>query len=364
MAQQPLSDELIPGLLDTGLVIAIAEPGSGKTFFGIHVGVHVATGAKWCGRRVRQGPVVYCIAEGVNYFTYRITTAFDFVGAAAAEAPFYVLPHSINLRSGDDGQITEELVELTTAIAALEESPRLIVFDTLNRYMPGGDENNQKDASALVRGCEYLQQTFGGTVMLMHHMRKGGDLARGSTVFTGAADQVIFAKKPKKSMTDAPVLWTTEGAGKRKDRDPVNQWFEFVQTPMTRGNKLSFNPESDSVDDLYVMKTAYDDDGNEYETHEVEETLVMQPCDPPEGQDTEDGRSVEAGELLNVAMKSPDGFRVRQTMELLGWNTRKFYKAVNELEADELIYKDEDSGKYFATVRKMGGNPFSPMVAG
>ena len=359
MARQPLSEELVPGLLDTGLVIAIAEPGTGKTFFGIHVGVHVAAGVPFQGRKVKQGPVVYCIAEGVNYFTYRITTAFDRLGAKAAEAPFYVLPHSINLRSGDDGEITEELAELTGAIAALPEAPRLIVFDTLNRYMPGGDENNQKDASALVRGCEFLLQTFGGTVMLMHHMRKGGDLARGSTVFTGAADQVMFAKK-KKPLTDAPILWTTNGAGKRKDRDPVNQWFQFTSVPMSRGNAVSFNPEHDDPCEFYVMKTDYDENGDEYETTVVEETLVMEPCEPPEGQEEQDGMSAEAAELLAVVKREPDGMPVRKTMEALGWNTRKFYRAVNELEAEELVEKDEKTGRYYATRRRTSGNPFVP----
>ena len=361
MAERPLSEELVPGLLDTGLVIAIAEPAAGKTFLGIHVGVHVAAGLKWRGRAVTQGPVVYCIAEGVSFFTYRITTAFDQLGVRAKDHPFYVLPHSINLRSGDDGQVTPEIAALCEAIGELGIAPRLIVFDTLNRFMPGGDENKQADASALVRGCEYLQQNFGGTVMMMHHLRKGGDVARGSTVFTGAADQVIFAKKGKGGLVDAPVLWTTEGAGKRKDRDPVKQWFQFKSVAMSKGDLVDFDIEKDHQrDDFYVMRTAYDEDGNEVRTNVVEDTLVMEPCEPPDDAEEEGKEPTDDMEALVGLMLTDDGgIRVRRSMDLLGWKSMsRFYRAMEKLVAAGKARQNED--KSYSVV--MTGNPFKPTV--
>ena len=355
MAERPLSEELVPGLLDTGLVIAIAEPAAGKTFLGIHVGVHVAAGLKWRGRAVTQGPVVYCIAEGVSFFTYRITTAFDQLGVRAKDHPFYVLPHSLNMRSGDDGQVTPEIGALCEAIGGLPEKPRLIVFDTLNRFMPGGDENKQADASALVRGCEYLQQNFGGTVMMMHHLRKGGDVARGSTVFTGAADQVIFAKKGKGGLTDTPVLWTTEGAGKRKDRDPVKQWFQFKSVAMSKGN-LADKTDEDDWDDFYVMRTDYDEDGNEVRTNVVEDTLVMEPCEPPADEEEEGKESTDDMEaLVGLMLKDDGGIRVRRSLDLLGWKSMsRFYRTMEKLVAAGKARQNED--KSYSAVRT--GNPF------
>jgi len=358
MAQRPLVEELVPGLVDQGLVIVAAEPGAGKTFLGIHVGVHVASGQLWQGRQVARGPVVYCIAEGVSHFTYRITTAFDQLGLRAADHPFYVIPHSINMRSGDDGQVTKEIAELVEAIGGLPEKPRLIVFDTLNRFMPGGDENKQADASALVRGCEFLVHNFGGTVMLMHHLSKGQGLARGSTVFTGAADQVLLAKAGQKGKVDAPVLWTTEGKdGKRKDRGPVKQWFQFKSVAMSKGFLVDKTDEDD-FDNFYVMVTKYDENGEEVQSNVVEDTLVMEPCEPPADADDVGGGETEDTAALMELIGQVGEIRVRKTMETLGWSTGKFYRAVDTLLAAGKIVKDEETKGYVSAVPRTTGNPF------
>jgi hypothetical protein len=357
MACKPLSEELIPGLVDTGFVLAVATEGSGKTFFGVHCGVHVASGVSWRGRKVHKGPVVYCIAEGVNFFTYRITTAFDCLGVNATDQPFYVLPHSINLRSDESGKITEELQALYIEIAKLPENPRLIVFDTLNRYMPGGDENNQKDCSAFVRGIEMLQNEFGGTVMVMHHVRKAGDLARGSTVLTGAADQVIFCDGNRGKLIEKPVKWSTKEMGKRKDRDPVEQWFKYKLVPMSRGSLVRFNPEIDDPAQYYVMKTDYDEDGDEYETSTVEETLILVPID---GTD-EDPSHQSPDEKLAIETLSahPDGLGIRETMRILGWNQRKVYTVFDGLTTKGIIGYEENSKKHYIFNDAPDGNPFA-----
>lgn len=353
LANRPLSQELIPGLLDDGLILAIAKEGNGKTFFGVHCAAHVASGVKWQGRHVNQGPVVYCIAEGVSFFPFRITTAFDALGVKAADQPFYILPHSLNLRSNDDGEVTTDLESLFVAIAQLPKNPRLIVFDTLNRFMPGGDENNQKDCSALVRGCEYLREQFGCSVMLMHHMRKDGEMARGSTVLTAAADQVIYCDSVNGKLTDKPVKWTTKDKGKRKDRDAVEQWFQFKTVPMSRGSLCERTEEEDPTDH-FVMMTGYDEEGEEYELNTVEETLIMEPVAHSEEEGGGEGTNPDF-DLVKTLIEGKDGgVGVRALMRDTGWGQKKVYKVVDKLVEDEVLYLNGEKRYQVRT-----GNPFA-----
>lgn len=359
LAMRNPDPELIPGLIDQGFVLAIGKPASGKTFFGVHVGVHVAAGAPWRGRKVQQGPVVYCIAEGVSHFAHRVTSYVDELGYDVEKLPFYILPHAINMRSGDDGQVTDEINELFVRVAQIGVDPKLVVFDTLSRYMPGGDENNQKDCSALVRGVEHFQKEFGGTVMLMHHMRKDGSLPRGSTVLTGAADQVIHCVDRKGSLVDKPIRWTTKNTGKRKDRDDVDQWFNYKTRVMSRGNWCRFNPEFDVHENFWVFKTMYDDEGNEINSNTVEETLILEPIDPPS--DAEDSPENDISEndraLLELVRSKPDGARVRESMRELSWSNTKFYDAARALENAGLVAWDEN--KRLRVVNSP--NPFDPL---
>lgn len=351
LAGRPLSKELIPGLLDDGLILAIAKEGNGKTFFGVHCAAHVASGAKWRGRHVEAGPVVYCIAEGVSFFPFRFTTAFDALGVRASDMPLYILPHSINLRSSDDGEETQELSNLFLEISKLEQNPRLIVFDTLNRYMPGGDENNQKDASAFVRGCEFLQRQFECSVMLMHHLSKAAGVARGSSVLTAAADQVIYCDSDKGELTSKPVKWTTKEKGKRKDRDAVEQWFEYRRVPMSRGNMCDKNEGQDDSEH-YVMATDYDENGFEYVTSSVESTLVMVPV---EYSDEEAGKAHHDPELDTIKAliaESQTGIGVRNLMRATGWANKKVYRLLDTLVDDKAIYLNSEKHYKIRT-----GNP-------
>ena len=143
---RPPVEEIIPGLLDAGFVIVGAVEGSGKTFLGLTMGAHIAAGKPWGGKKVKQGTVVYCIAEGVSFFPYRVATIFDKLRVRAKDQPFYVLPYSLNLSTEvDKGKVNPAAEALLAAILAAEAESgfptRMVVFDTLNRYMPGGDEN-------------------------------------------------------------------------------------------------------------------------------------------------------------------------------------------------------------------------------
>src|SRR5262245_38754083 len=51
-------------LIDEGLSVTYGEAGCGKTFFILHLGLHVAAGLRWFDREVERGGVLYLALEG------------------------------------------------------------------------------------------------------------------------------------------------------------------------------------------------------------------------------------------------------------------------------------------------------------
>lgn len=72
---------------------------------------------------------------------------------------------------------------------------RIIIIDTLNCALAGGDENSSTDMGAVLKYAELIRQTTGATVMIVHHTGKNPDLgARGHSSFKGRLDTELSLK--------------------------------------------------------------------------------------------------------------------------------------------------------------------------
>src|SRR5262249_35597939 len=69
--------------------------------------------------------------------------------------------------------------------------PALIIFDTLARCIPGGDENSAKDMGIAVRNSAILQRKVGCAIAWIHHTNRADRGERGSGAIRGAADTMI-----------------------------------------------------------------------------------------------------------------------------------------------------------------------------
>src|SRR5450631_2110066 len=90
---------LVKGIIPrVGLTVIWGPPKSGKSFWTFDVAMHVALGREYRGRRVQQGPVVYCAFEGQNGISARIE-AFrkTFPIPAGVAVPFYLEPVTLDL---------------------------------------------------------------------------------------------------------------------------------------------------------------------------------------------------------------------------------------------------------------------------
>lgn len=357
MARRPISEEIIPGLLDDGVVLIVAKEGTGKTFLGVSMGVHVAGGVPWNRKPVKKGMVVYCIAEGASFFTYRVTTACDAFKVRASEIPFYVLDGSINLRSNEKGEKNPDVLALLKSIRDLEvkaeQQCRLLIFDTLSRCMPGGDENDQRDAGELIHGVEFLRHELGCGIVLMHHMRKGGDLVRGSTVLTAAADEVIVCKSdPEETLQ----LWTTKDGGKRKDRDGIEQWTEKVLVGMTDGEMTVRCEEEEETlvkSDHVIWVEGYNEDGS-LSDEPISQTIpVLKPIEAPaEGC----GPLSPSATAVLACLREHGELGVTALMRHTGKAQKTVYNAIDRLIELGHVEKNEDTKRF--KLSGMGTSPF------
>ena len=185
------ADYLIKGILGRNtLAVIFGQSNSGKTFFALDLALHVARGESWRGLRVNRGLVLYVAGEGSHSVLNRLTAFRQHVAPEAGGAPFAVLPAAVNLLSRAD---LADLVDvLRAAEAEAGETVALIIVDTLARAMAGGSENDSEDMGNLVRAADLLRETFGATVLFVHHSGKDESKgARGHSSLRAAVDTEI-----------------------------------------------------------------------------------------------------------------------------------------------------------------------------
>lgn len=176
---------LVHGLVpEQSLVVPYGPPKSGKTFVILSMGLHIAAGLPWFGHPIKQGAVVYIAGEGVGGLSLRLK-AMRVRYKIASDIPFWVVPRAVNFRTPAGINTLEALIRLT-----IKETPvRLLVVDTLARAMPGADENSAQEVGAVIAAADYLKDSLGCTVALVHHEGKDGDRgARGTSALRGAWD--------------------------------------------------------------------------------------------------------------------------------------------------------------------------------
>jgi RecA-family ATPase len=181
-----LIKKLIPR---TGLTVIWGAPKSGKSFLAFHLAMHVAPGCDYRGRRVQQGPVVYCAFEGQGGIPAR-KEAFRlrYLTEHAEKVPFYLQDLTLDLVN----QRGELIAEIQAMLG--KTPPVLVELDTLNRSLRGS-ENSDQDMGAYINAADAIRETFECAVVIVHHCGVAGDRPRGHTSLTGAVDAQLAVKR-------------------------------------------------------------------------------------------------------------------------------------------------------------------------
>jgi hypothetical protein len=179
-------------LLDRSLGIIWGASGSGKTFLTFDLAAAVARGEPWFGHRTRRGGVVYVAGEGHLKRRVEAYCEHHEVGGGDLEC-LRVLVANLNL--------LDPAADANPLIAALQKTARdmrgiaLVVLDTLNAMMPGGDENSSEDMGAMIASARKIMEAVDCAVVLVHHGGKDEARgARGHSSLKAAVDSEIFVK--------------------------------------------------------------------------------------------------------------------------------------------------------------------------
>jgi hypothetical protein len=197
---------LIKGLIPrVGLVVVWGPPKCGKSFWTTDAMLHVALGWEYRGRKVMQGPVVYCALEGQDGYGKR-AEGFrqERLAEDAGPVPFYLVPARMSLVKDNAALIAAIKLQLG------ETKPVAVVIDTLNRSLDGS-ESKDEDMSAYVRAADAIREAFGCAVIIVHHCGVNGDRPRGHTALTGAADAQLAVERDAANNIVVTVEWMKDG---------------------------------------------------------------------------------------------------------------------------------------------------------
>jgi hypothetical protein len=171
-------------LVRDSLALLYGPSGTYKTFLGIDLALHVATGSWWNKRAITEpGQVLYVIAEGVAGVGARIDAwqTHHRIYDLDAHAPVSWLPRAVNL--------ADRMEAAAFAEVAARLEPALIVLDTLARCTVGAEENSARDMGVVVEALDMIRRRTTACVLTIHHTGKeAASGARGSSALRGAMD--------------------------------------------------------------------------------------------------------------------------------------------------------------------------------
>ncbi|MFA7604461.1 MAG: helicase RepA family protein [Novosphingobium sp.] len=163
---------VIPG---RGLIVLWGASGSGKTFAALDMAAAIVRGLPWAGRRTRRGAVAYVAAEGNlrdRLDAYLQHNELD----SSCLSGLRVLDSAVNLL--DPTADVQPLIAALREVADEAGDIAVVIIDTLNRVMPGGDENSSEDMGMVIAAAKLIERELGCVVLFVHH--SGKDEAKGS----------------------------------------------------------------------------------------------------------------------------------------------------------------------------------------
>ena len=223
---QPRKDWLVHDFLGAGEVSCLfGQPGTGKSTIAIDLACHIASGDPWFGRRVLQGGVLYVAAERLAVVKRRMA-AFR-KRHHIDDIPLAVIGGPADLRTSEDH--AELVIEYANKLGEESGLPiTLIIIETVNRVLAGGDENNSADMGSLINRLAYIQEATGAHILTVHHCPIKGQRLRGHSSLLGMCDVTILVDKAGfgyfaqiEKSNDGPsgelISWTVESIELHQD---------------------------------------------------------------------------------------------------------------------------------------------------
>ncbi len=185
---QPPIDWVIPNLLSAGsLAFLVGDGGTKKTWLLLDASVCVAAGKQWLGFPVKERQPVLWIDEesGARRWLSRLgdTIRGQFIDRAPPDIP--VQAHCM---AGFNLTKKNWLDVLHLSITA--SGARLVIIDAWADIVPGADENDAGDATAVLHTLRSIAETTRCAFLMVHHTNKNGNY-RGTTALKAGCDLML-----------------------------------------------------------------------------------------------------------------------------------------------------------------------------
>lgn len=208
---EPSAIPLIHGLIGKGQLAMIAGPsGCGKSVFQLHLGAALLNADKVFGHVIpKSSRFLYINLEGeLKQRLEAIEEHHEGWSFPAPAAMFLTRPWCLN-----DEKSVEDLAHHVNASGGVD----VIFIDTLNRAIPGSDENLSTDMGMVIAHANLLIKMTGAAVVLTHHTGKAKDRGpRGHSSLYAALDTCLMVDQNATGVRTVELIKTRQGPGGAK----------------------------------------------------------------------------------------------------------------------------------------------------
>lgn len=175
--------------------IGVMFGGSGtfKSFLALDMGLHVAHGLSWLGRKTKKAPVIYIAAEGGTGLWRRIDAWHRKHKLQPESVEFYVVPVSLDLLCDAE--------RVAQAAHDVGIEPGLVIVDTMSQTF-SGEENSANEVATYLRtlGTNF-RAAWHCCVLVIHHSgHQATERPRGSSAIRANVDFMFGVFREEKEM--------------------------------------------------------------------------------------------------------------------------------------------------------------------
>jgi hypothetical protein len=181
---QPPIDWIVNGLFSAGSVsVLYGDPGTGKTYALLDMGVAVALGEDWLDHPTKQSHVLFVDEEsGPRRLKRRLHQVLHSHNANKdTKLAFLSLP-LFNLRDKNEATALQLFIQ--------EAKAKLIIIDAMIDVLDGGDENIASVVQPMFRNLRTIATNEQAAFVIIHHPNRGGGY-RGTSAMEGAVDLML-----------------------------------------------------------------------------------------------------------------------------------------------------------------------------
>jgi hypothetical protein len=208
---EPSAIPLVHGLICKGQLIMIAGPsGCGKSVFQLHLGAALLNAKQVFGFAIpKRARFLYVNLEGeLKYRLEAIEQRYPGWSFPAPDAMFLTRQWCLN-----DKDSVERLAYHVQQVGGVD----VIFIDTLNRAIPGSDENLSTDMGKVIAHSNRLIELTGAAVVLTHHTGKAKERGpRGHSSLYAALDTCIMVDQTEAGLRTIELVKTRQGTGGEK----------------------------------------------------------------------------------------------------------------------------------------------------